>query len=103
MNSLNSPARLSTVIAPLCCWVMMSQLIDRPSPVPSPVGLVVKKRLKQFVPDLGWDAGAIVADANFHSITEIAGAHLKQRPEVRPGAVMLLLAGGVDAVTDEVQ
>jgi hypothetical protein len=28
---------------PACCWVTMSQLIERPSPVPSPVGLVVTK------------------------------------------------------------
>src|SRR6516165_32946 len=41
-NSVNSPTRLSTTIVPPCCWVTMSQLIDRPSPVPSPVGLVVK-------------------------------------------------------------
>jgi hypothetical protein len=41
-NSVNSPTRLSTAIVPPCCWVTMSQLIDRPRPVPSPVGLVVK-------------------------------------------------------------
>jgi len=39
---VNSPARLSTSIVPPCCWVTMSQLIERPSPVPSPVGFVVK-------------------------------------------------------------
>jgi len=42
VNSVNSPTRLSTVIVPPCCWVTMSQLIERPSPAPSPVGLVVK-------------------------------------------------------------
>src|SRR5215831_10029710 len=42
MNSVNSPSRLSTVIVPPCCVVTMSWLIERPRPVPSPVGLVVK-------------------------------------------------------------
>src|SRR6516162_8924352 len=42
VNSVKSPTSLSTVIMPPCCWVTISQLIDSPSPVPSPVGLVVK-------------------------------------------------------------
>jgi hypothetical protein len=42
VNSVNSPGWLSTSIEPPCCWVTMSQLIESPSPVPSPVGLVVK-------------------------------------------------------------
>src|SRR6266851_9807351 len=41
MNSVNSPTRLSTSIVPPCCCVTMSYAIERPSPVPSPVGLVV--------------------------------------------------------------
>ena len=41
-NSVNSPTRPSAAIVPPCCWATMSQLIDRPRPVPSPVGLVVK-------------------------------------------------------------
>src|SRR5215467_15076608 len=43
VNSVNSPSWLSTSIVPLCCWVTMSQAIDSPSPVPSPVGFVVTK------------------------------------------------------------
>jgi hypothetical protein len=42
MNAVNSPARLSTSIVLACCWMTMSQLIDSPSPVPSPVGFVVR-------------------------------------------------------------
>jgi hypothetical protein len=38
VNSVNSPTRLLTAIVPPCCWVTMSQAIDKPSPVPSPVG-----------------------------------------------------------------
>src|SRR5437660_10178547 len=48
VNSVKSPTSLSTVIVPPCCWVMISELIDRPSPVPSPVGLVVKKGWRSF-------------------------------------------------------
>src|SRR5207237_5972061 len=42
-----SPKLLSTSSLPPCC-VTISQLIDRPSPVPSPVGLVVKKGWNSF-------------------------------------------------------
>src|SRR5215472_5919364 len=48
VNSVNSPSRLSTAIVPPCCWVTMSQLIERPKPVPSPVGLVVKNGWKSL-------------------------------------------------------
>src|SRR5262245_44911171 len=40
--SVNSPGCVSTSIAPACCLTMMSWLMERPRPVPSPVGLVVK-------------------------------------------------------------
>jgi len=43
-NSVNTPGSVSTSILPPCCLTMMSLVIERPSPVPSPVGLVVKKR-----------------------------------------------------------
>jgi len=48
MNSVNSPTSLSTVIVPPCCVVTMSWLIERPRPVPSPVGLVVKNGWNSF-------------------------------------------------------
>src|SRR5579883_3426225 len=48
MNSVKAPGRVSRSIVPPCCFTTMSWLIDRPSPVPSPAGLVVKKGLKIF-------------------------------------------------------
>jgi len=36
------PHRVLMSSVPLCSWVTTSQLIERPSPVPSPVRLVVK-------------------------------------------------------------
>src|SRR5262249_861898 len=41
--SVKTPGCVSTSIVPACCFTMMSWLIERPRPVPSPVGLVVKK------------------------------------------------------------
>src|SRR5262249_1875147 len=45
-TSVNSPGWVSTSMVPACCFTMMSWLMDRPSPVPSPAGLVVKNGLK---------------------------------------------------------
>jgi hypothetical protein len=48
LNSVNSPGSVSTSMLPPCCFTIMSWLIDRPSPVPSPEGLVVKNGLNIF-------------------------------------------------------
>jgi hypothetical protein len=42
--SVNSPGRVSTSIVPACCFTMMSWLIERPRPVPSPVGFTALLR-----------------------------------------------------------
>src|SRR5262249_2001175 len=46
--SVYSPGCVSTSIDPECCFTMMSWVMDRPRPVPSPAGLVVKKGLNIF-------------------------------------------------------
>src|SRR5262249_46123752 len=46
--SVNSPGLVSTSIDPQCCLTMMSWLMERPGPVPSPAGFVVKKGLNIF-------------------------------------------------------
>ena len=43
MNRLYCPGSDSTSIFPRCFCSMMDLVIDRPRPVPSPTGLVVKK------------------------------------------------------------
>src|SRR6478752_359141 len=48
LNSVNSPGFVSTSIDPACCLTIMSWLNERPRPVPSPGGLVVKKGLNIF-------------------------------------------------------
>ena len=48
MNSVKLPGSVADVDGAACCLTMMSWLIDRPSPVPSPAGLVVKKGLNIF-------------------------------------------------------
>src|SRR6186997_2141174 len=42
VNSVNCPASVATSIVPPCCFTMMSWLRERPRPVPSPAGFVVK-------------------------------------------------------------
>ena len=48
LNSVNSPGSVSTSMRPPCCFTTMSWLIERPSPVPSPAGLVIKNGLNIF-------------------------------------------------------
>src|SRR5579864_8701818 len=48
MNSVNTPGSVSTSIVPPCCFTTMSWLMERPRPVPSPAGLVVKNGLNIF-------------------------------------------------------
>src|SRR4029077_13836140 len=48
MNSVNTPGSVFTSIVPPCCFTTISWLMDRPRPVPSPAGLVVKKGLNIF-------------------------------------------------------
>ena len=48
MNSVNCPGAVSTAMLPPCCLTTMSWLMDSPSPVPSPAGLVVKNGLNIF-------------------------------------------------------
>src|SRR5205823_3575344 len=48
MNSVNAPGLVSTSILPPCCFTTMSWLMESPSPVPSPAGLVVKNGLNIF-------------------------------------------------------
>src|SRR3954453_2384570 len=47
-NSVKTPGSVSTSILPPCCLTMMSCVIERPRPVPSPAGLVVKNGLNIF-------------------------------------------------------
>src|SRR5262249_61758544 len=46
VNCVKTPRSVSTSIVPACCLTTMSWLSERPSPVPSPAGLVVKNGLK---------------------------------------------------------
>src|SRR5262249_40749205 len=46
--SVNWPGCVSTSIEPPCCLTIMSWLMERPRPVPSPAGFVVKNGLNIF-------------------------------------------------------
>src|SRR5664279_3819911 len=48
LNSVNTPGCVSTSIEPACCLTMISWLSERPRPVPSPTGFVVKNGLNIF-------------------------------------------------------
>src|SRR5712671_3175876 len=68
LNSVNSPGRVSTSIDPACCLMTMSWLNERPRPVPSPGGLVVKKGLNIFSFHLGRNTSATVTDPDLHPV-----------------------------------
>ena len=81
----------------------MSWLIDRPSPVPSPAGFVVKNGLNIFALTSSEDAGAVVPDPDLDRITEVAGRRGERRRAAHLGARGLAPGRGVEAVRDEVQ
>src|SRR5216684_1976429 len=71
--------RGSAALYPLAAVGRCPTPARRPSPVPSPVDLVVTKKLGQFVSDLGRDAGAVVAHPDLDSAAEVARGHLQHR------------------------
>jgi hypothetical protein len=53
---------------------MMSWLMDRPSPVPSPAGgLGCKKGIEDLFRHFGRHTSAVVAKPNFYAVAEILG------------------------------
>ena len=76
--SVNSPGCVSTSIDPPCCLTMTSWLMDRPSPVPSPAGLVVKNGLKIFSFTSGGMPVPLSRIADFHAVPEVLGGGSKR-------------------------
>src|SRR5271165_5146986 len=62
-----------------------------------------EKRLEQFVPDVGRNPNAVVADADLDRVTEIARRHLQRRAEVRCDTVALAFGRRVKAVCEQVE
>src|ERR1700730_10396912 len=62
-----------------------------------------EERLKQLVLDLGRNADAVVADADFDRISEISRRHFQSGLEFRIASLLLALSGGVEAVADQVE
>jgi hypothetical protein len=62
-----------------------------------------EERLEQSVTIFGRDACAVVADADFNGIAEISRGYLQGRFEGPVVALPLPFAGGVKAITDQVE
>ena len=62
-----------------------------------------EERLEELVPDLGWNADAVVEDADFDCIAEIPRRHLQGRLEVRVASLLLAFRGRVEAVAEQVE
>src|SRR5262245_42712792 len=63
---------------PPCCLTMMSWLMERPRPLPSPAGLV-EERIENLFLHLRRNASAVVSDRNFDMITKVFGGDSKPR------------------------
>ena len=61
-----------------------------------------EERLEQLVPDLGRDAGPVVADADLDGIAEIARGDLERGAIVAAGAGRLALPGGIEGIDREI-
>jgi hypothetical protein len=80
----------------------MSQLIDNSSPVPSPVGLVVKNGWNNLSRISG-DPDAVVADADFDRPAEILRRRFQGRLEPGVASLFLALGGGVEAAAEQIE
>ena len=81
----------------------MSWLIDRPSPVPSPAGLVVKERIEHLFPHLGRNPTAVVANPDFDAVAEIFRRR-RERGLVAIGSILrLALCRSIEAIGNEIE
>src|SRR3984893_8290021 len=62
-----------------------------------------KEGLEQLVFDLGWNAGAIVSDAEFNRVAGISRRYLQCRVELRVASLLLAFGSGIEAVTEQVE
>jgi hypothetical protein len=62
-----------------------------------------KEGLEQLVFDLGWNAGAIVSDAEFNCVAGISRRYLQCRVELRVASLLLAFGGGIEAITEQVE
>src|ERR1700751_368195 len=62
-----------------------------------------EERLKELVPDLRRDPGAVVAHPDFDRLAQIAGRHLEVWPPARLAVAAGALVGGVEAVAEQIQ
>src|SRR5580700_7769990 len=62
-----------------------------------------EERLKQLVPDLGRNAGAVVADADFDRLAEIVRRRCQGRLELGVASLPLALGGGVEAIAEQIE
>ena len=84
MNSVNSPT-LAVDLDRAAMLLGDDVVADREAEPGALAGrLGREERLEQLVPDLGRDAGAVVAHPDLDRLAEIARRHLERRPEARP-------------------
>ena len=77
--------------------------MDRPSPVPSPAGLVVKNGIEQLLLHLRGDTGAVVADSDLDAVTEVLGRRSQRGLVVASICLRFTLRRRVEAVGDQVE
>src|SRR6202040_1432546 len=62
-----------------------------------------EERLKQLVPDLWRNAGAVVADADFDRLAEIVRRRCQGRLELGVASLPVALGGGVEAIAEQIE
>ena len=62
-----------------------------------------EERLKELVPDLGWNTHPIIARSDFDRVAQVPRRHPQGRLEFRVASLSLALRGGIEAVAEQVQ
>src|SRR3979411_1486027 len=88
-----------------CATVFLPDYVVAPretKPGPAARRLGRKERIEHLFLHLGRDAGAVIANANFHATTEVFGGGTQHRLKIRIAILRLALGRSIESVRNQI-